>query len=143
MGMTKIASLLFFSILVVAVSAGFRFALDPLLHEKAVYLVFACGTIVAALYGGLWSGIASTILAIPVCDYFFIDPRHTWFLFDDRGDIVALILFCALGIASSMIVEQFHRTRQRLQSSELRLRTVSATIRSAIHGFGGRRMRLR
>lgn len=123
------------AVIVVTLAALGRWALDPLLHEKAQLLLFACGVVVAALYGKLRAGITATVLAIPVCDYLFIEPRYTFFIYDAPGDAISLGLFLLLGVGVSVTVEGFHRTRERLrqtardlEQSELRLRTLAASV---------------
>jgi len=122
------------AVMIVVLSTAVRLALDPLVHSKVPLLLFACGVVVAALFGGLRAGLAATVLSIPVCDYLFIDPRYTFFTSDAAGDSIALAAFLVLGIAVSAIIERFHRTRDRLREAhheleqrELRLRTLAAT----------------
>ena len=122
------------AIVAVVLSAATRFALDPLLHDKAPLLMFVCGIVIAVIFGGLRAGIAATILTIPVCDYLFIQPRYTFFIYDAPGDSISLGVFLVLGVGVSVIIERFHQTRERLrnahqelQRSELRLRTLAAT----------------
>lgn len=112
-----------------------RFGLDPLVHDKAPELVFVCGVVAAALFGGLRGGITATLLTLPAVDYFFIEPRYTWFIHDAPGDSIALSVFLILGIVVSVLIDRFHRTRERLreahlqlQEGELRLRTLASTV---------------
>jgi light-regulated signal transduction histidine kinase (bacteriophytochrome) len=113
------------ALLVTAACALIRFALDPVVHTQVPLLVFACGVVVAALFGGMIAGIAATILAIPVADYLFLEPRYTWFIRDTPAESVSLVVFVVLGIAISLIIEAFHRTRERLRRAGLDLEKSS------------------
>ncbi|HLK49012.1 MAG TPA: ATP-binding protein [Bryobacteraceae bacterium] len=119
----------------VAGSATVRLMLDPLVGSKVPFLPFLCGIVFAALIGGLRAGIASTLLTIPVVDYLFIEPRHTFFIHDAQGDSISLAVFLGLGIALSFLIERFRQTRERLgqallelQRSESRLSILAATV---------------
>ena len=121
----------------VAASAAtlLRFALDPLLHDRSPFLFFAVAVVIAALYGGARAGIGVILLSIPICDYFFIEPRYTWFIHDARADSMMLALFGVLGALTIFIIHRFHQNRRRLrqslsdlQRSELKLEMVTSAI---------------
>src|SRR5947209_5849480 len=105
------------ALLVVSGSTLGRMALNPLLHDKSPLLLFACGTVIAALYGGFAAGVACTLLTIPVADYLFVEPRYTWFLHDARADSITLLLFFGLGVGTSFIIDAFRQTRERLRKA--------------------------
>lgn len=112
-----------------------RLALDPLLSTRAELAPFVCAVVLAALFGGLRAGIAAIVLSIPTCDYLFVEPRYTFFIYDPPGDTAALVVFAVLAISVTLIIEWFHRTRDRLrdahlkaQQSELQFKTLAATI---------------
>jgi PAS domain S-box-containing protein len=111
-----------------------RFALDPLVHDKGVFTFFEGAVVIAAYQGGVGSGIAATLLSVPICDYFFIEPRYTWFLQDAPADSIMLAAFLALGLALSYVIGQWKKAREdlktsiaALQESELKLRSLAAT----------------
>ncbi len=119
----------------VAVFTAIRWGLDGLLGTRAELTPFTCAVVVSALFGGLRAGIAATIISVPVCDYLFVDPRYTFFIYDPPGDTAALLLFVILAVALSAIIERFRRSEQRLrqahvelQESELRFRTLAANV---------------
>ncbi len=119
----------------VALATIIRLCLEPLVHTHGPFLFFAIAVVIAALYGGLWAGIVGMFLSIPVCDYLFIDPRHTWFIHDARGDSIMMALFAALGLLTSGIIHRFHQTSRRLkqllidlQQSESKLKMIAATV---------------
>lgn len=103
----------------VAAAAAVRVALDPLLHQYAVEVVFICGIVIAALYAGLRAGIAATILSLLTIDYIFIEPRYSLSMFEPRAALIALGLFAMLGITISLVIEQFRKTREWLRETKL------------------------
>src|SRR5665213_2416068 len=92
-----------------------RFALDPFLHDHSPFLFFEIAVVIAALYGGAWAGIGVILLTIPLCDYFFIEPRYTWFIHDTSADSIMLALFALLGSLTTLIIHRFQQNRRRLK----------------------------
>ena len=124
-----------FAVLVVGVSALARLALDPLLGTRNPLVLFACGVVIAALYGRVRAGIAATLLSIPVIIYLFLEPRYSFVVRESTPEYVMLGLFLVLGIAISVIIEGLHRSREQarevahaLEQSELKLRTLADTV---------------
>ena len=114
-----------FALLSVAVASAVRFALDPIVHQKGPFLIFAFAVIAAALYGGLKGGLTATLVSAVVGDYLFIDPRHTFFLYDAFGDSAMLVTFVALGTAVSIIVERLNAARALLFAHQEDLRLAN------------------
>ena len=116
-----------------------RFAFDPILHDHSPFLFYEIAVVIAALYGGAWAGIGVLLLTIPLCDYFFIEPRYTWFTHDGSADSIMLALFALLGSLTTFIIHRFQQNRRRLkqslidlQRSELKLEMTAATIPEVI-----------
>ena len=119
----------------VAAAIAMRFAVDPILRDHSPFLFFAIAVVLAALYGGAWAGIIAIVVSIPVSDYFFVEPRHTWFIYDATADSLMLVLFALLGAVTTLIIDRLHQNRKRLrqsladlQRSEFRLELTTATI---------------
>jgi PAS domain S-box-containing protein len=112
-----------------------RFALDPFLRDRSPFLLFAVAVVIAALYGGAWAGIGVVLLGIPICDYFFIEPRYTWFIHDARADSITIALFAVLGALTIFIIHRFHQNKRQLRQSlsdlqrtELKLEMITSAI---------------
>ena len=103
----------------VAAAAAVRLALDPLLHQYGVTVLFTCGIVIAALYAGLRAGISATILSTLVVEYVFVEPRYSLALSEPRPALLGLGLFAVLGISISLVIEQFRKTRERLREAKL------------------------
>jgi len=123
------------AVIAVAFFAGVRLALEPLLKTQAELMPFACAVAFAALLGGLRAGIAASILSVPVCDYLFIEPRHSFLIYDPPGGTAALAFFTVLTLAVAAIIDKFQKSEARLreahqtlQHSEQRFRTLAVTM---------------
>lgn len=114
----------------VALATAVRLLVDPLARNHGPYLFFAVAVVIAALYGGLWAGIAATFLSIPVCDYLFIAPRYTWFIYDARGDSIMIALFAGLGLLTTVIIHRFHVTKRLLKQSFADLQQNDAMLKA-------------
>src|SRR5450759_3257517 len=74
----------------------------PMLHNRAPFLPFTLGVIMASSYGGLWPGLVTTGLSFAIADYFFTEPVHK-FLPVYPDDYAALVLFLMFGISISVV----------------------------------------
>jgi len=122
-----------------ALATTMRLAFDPILRDHNPFLFFAIAVVLAALYGGAWAGIGVIILTIPLCNYFFIEPRYTWFIHDARADSIMLAIFASLGSLTTLIIHRLQQNRELLkqslidlQRSELKLEVTAATIPEVI-----------
>ncbi len=109
-------------------SALLRLAVDSFAHDEAPLLFFAFGVVIAALYGGFSAGIAATILSIPVSDYLFVQPRHTFFAYDPPSQSIMLIAFALLGVLLCGIIERLNRAREHLRRTALDLSQANAQL---------------
>ncbi len=123
----------------VALATLARLAVDPVLRNDGSYLCFAIAVVIAALYAGAWAGIAAILISIPICDFLFVEPRYTWFIHDARADSIMLVLFAALGMLTTFIIDRLHDKGRRLkqslvdlQRSESQLEMIDANIPEAL-----------
>jgi PAS domain S-box-containing protein len=123
------------AVLGVTVTASVRFALDPILHDQEPLLLFPFAVVIASVQGGFRPGLAATVLSVFAADYLFVRPRYTFFLWDPAAALVMMVVFTALGVAVSLIMERLKRAKARLQESasalqksEFQLRALAATV---------------
>jgi two-component system CheB/CheR fusion protein len=112
----------------VAGSTLLRFAVDPLARDEAPLLFFAFSVVIAGLYGGFRAGIAATLLSIPVSDYFFVQPRYTFFVYDAYSHSVMQTAFALLGALLSGIIERLNRAREHLRRTALVLSEANTQL---------------
>ena len=84
-------------------------------------------------------GIMTTVVCALTANYFWISPTHS-FLVGDPGDLIALVLFAAIGTLISALNEAWRRTTLEAAVSRERLRTTLMSIGDAVIGTdaGGR-----
>jgi PAS domain S-box-containing protein len=100
--------------------------------ERALYISFVPAVMIAAYLGGLWPGLLATLLSVGVLDYFFIDPRGSFFIQTNAEDWSGLITFVLVGTIISGLSEFLHRSRRRIAASERRYAVTLSSIGDAV-----------
>jgi PAS domain S-box-containing protein len=122
-----------------AASVAARLALEPVWALKLPLITFYPAIMLAAWLGGVGPGIMTTVVCALTANYFWISPTHS-FLVGDPGDLIALVLFAAIGTLISALNEAWRRTTLEAAVSRERLRTTLMSIGDAVIGTdaGGR-----
>ncbi|MGC4112017.1 MAG: DUF4118 domain-containing protein [Nocardioides sp.] len=69
-------------------------------------LLFLAAVIAVALVGGLWPALAAAVVGSLLLNYYFTPPLYT-FTISDKNNVVALIVFVAIGCRwSAVLVER-------------------------------------
>ena len=84
------------SALTVAIALLFTLILWPLINPISPPL-FLAAIVISAWYGGMRQGLLATLLSIVAIDYFFINPVHTFFVYDRWTDTAQLIVLLLEG----------------------------------------------
>jgi two-component system sensor histidine kinase KdpD len=80
-------------------------------------LLFLALTVAAALLGGLFPALASAAVGSLLLNYFYTPPLHRWTIADPKN-IVALVIFVAVGAAVASVVDL--AARRTHQAARLR-----------------------
>ncbi|MFJ7336739.1 ATP-binding protein [Streptomyces sp. NPDC101116] len=80
-------------------------------------LLFLALTVAAALLGGLLPALASAAVGSVLLNYFYSPPLHRWTIADPKN-IVAIVIFVAVGVAVASVVDLAARRTQ--QAARLR-----------------------
>jgi two-component system sensor kinase FixL len=122
------------AILATAACVAARLALDPVFHDKAAFLLFVPGLMVAALAGGLGAALLATALALAF-NASLVGPE----LLGDPQNVIGAILFAVLGVASGVAGQRLRRNAQRarqalqdIAASEAHLQSILATVPDAM-----------
>lgn len=119
-----------------AVFAGLtaRWSLDPLLGQRATFIVFVPAIVVGAALGGLWPGLFATLLGATAG--FAVDALTGEIA---AGSLVAIAVFLLVGTAVTIGGEVFQRARRSAEAitsglarREAHLRSILETIPDAM-----------
>jgi len=82
------------------------------------YVTFYPVVLLAALLGGVWTGLLATALSAFFVDYFVLPPIGH-FSIGSTSDIVAMAIFCISGVSISVIAELYYRSREKLAAYQM------------------------
>jgi len=117
-------------LLVFLVATLLRMSVDPILHDKAPFLMHVVAVGAATWLGGLEGGLVAVVLGALAVDYLFVEPRYG-LKAADTEHAAALVLFGAVSLGLVWQLSRWRRAEQALRISEQRLRRlvdVSAQI---------------
>ncbi len=80
------------------------------------YVTFYPVVFLAALLGGMWSGMLATALSALLADYFLLEPIGQ-FAVHSTSDTVGLAIFCISGVTVSAVAGLYRRSRERQASN--------------------------
>ncbi len=79
----------------------------------APFITFYPAVLLASLLDGVWAGAAATVLSTLLAEVWIFAPRGR-FAVGDPYDVVSLAIFFAFGMTLSLVVELYHRNREKL-----------------------------
>jgi serine phosphatase RsbU (regulator of sigma subunit) len=92
-----------------------RLLLRPYLGEDAPLLIFTLAVMFAASRGGLWPGMAATLLSALAGKLLFLPAIYS-LRFERSHDVVRVILFLAIGASISLLNERLHAARRQAEA---------------------------
>ncbi len=103
--------------LAVGCEVGVAFVARELVAHRqphfAPFITFYPAVLLASLLDGGWAGAAVTVLSTLVAEVFIFAPRGE-FAVTDPYDSLSLAIFFCFGISLSIVVEMYHRNREKL-----------------------------
>src|SRR6201996_8216588 len=115
------------AIVVVGIGTGIVAALETVAEPVSLGIVFIPGVLLIATVWGLWLGIGTAVLSAIVFNFFYLPPLRT-FTINAQHDIVALVVFLIVAIASGTLAEL---ARARAAESERRRIEADRALREA------------
>ncbi len=113
----------------VAIAVLLALLLRVAISEQSIilppYVTFYPVVFLAAVLGGLWSGILATTLSALSADYFLLEPVGQ-FTIHSTSDIVGLVIFCISGVGVSVVTELYRRCHLKLTASTTEAANLSA-----------------
>jgi two-component system, OmpR family, sensor histidine kinase KdpD len=115
-----------------AVALGVALLAQPERQLGAVS-VFLLAVVVASVAGGIWAGIASSVLGFLAINYFFTEPLHTLRV-HNRDDVVALVVFLVVALLVGWVVSRAVSERDRATRREREARLLNLFATKALSG---------
>src|SRR5829696_964782 len=115
------------SVLSPATALGIALIVQPERELGAVSL-FLLAVVGAAVVGGTWAGVGSSVLGFLGLNWFFTEPLHTLRV-ANRDDVVAIAVFLVVALVVGSVVASAveERTRATRREREARLLNFFAT----------------
>lgn len=111
------------SILLVGVAIPLTFSIRPVFGGKAPLVFFTIAVVVSAAYGGLWEGVFTTLLSVFTAGLVFGDSIFSLALLQST-----LVLFAALGVTISAIMQLVHRANARVVAARAQLEVANKQL---------------
>jgi two-component system sensor histidine kinase KdpD len=115
------------AIVVTAIGTAVVAALETIAEPVSLGIVFIPGVLLIATVWGLWMGIGTAVLSALVFNFFYLPPLRT-FTINAQHDIVALVIFIIVAIASGTLAEL---ARARAAESERRREEADGALEEA------------
>ncbi|MEV7024131.1 sensor histidine kinase KdpD [Kitasatospora sp. NPDC093558] len=96
-------------------------------------LIFQLGVVIVALLGGATSALLAAVIASLLLNYFFIPPVYTLTI-TETNNIVALVVFAAVALAVSTVVDHASRLTSRAARATAEAETLSTLAGSVLRG---------
>jgi len=111
------------AVVIVITGVAVRLVFLQGLGNSAPYVTFYPAVIIAALYGGLRSGLLATVLSAVLADYYLIPPSG--FGIGNPADWLGLAVFLLSGAMISWITGTMLRARARANEAEIQARLAA------------------
>ncbi|HEY2054147.1 MAG TPA: ATP-binding protein [Solirubrobacterales bacterium] len=115
------------AIVVVAIGSAVVGALETLAEPVSLGIVFIPGVLLIATVWGLWLGIGTAVLSALAFNFFYLPPLRELTI-NAQHDIVALVVFVIVAIASGTLAEL---ARARAAESERRREEADRALEEA------------
>jgi PAS domain S-box-containing protein len=107
----------FWRSLVVVLEVGVAFVIRELVAHRhpgfAPFITFYPAILLGAILDGVWAGIAVTVLSTFIAQVWIFAPMGGLAV-SDPYEIASLMIFFVFGISLSIVVEMYHRNREKL-----------------------------
>jgi two-component system, OmpR family, sensor histidine kinase KdpD len=120
------------SLLAPAVALGVALIVQPE-RELGALSLFLLAVVAAAVIGGIWAGVGSSVLGFLALNWFFTEPLHTLRV-DDRDDVVAIVTFLIVALLVGSVVARAVEEGVRATRREREARLLNLFATKALSG---------
>jgi K+-sensing histidine kinase KdpD len=100
-----------------AFAIAVRVFLEPLLGNRAPYIMFVPAVMLSAWYSGLASSLLTTALSALYVLYFLLEPRQSWMV-SSLADRVGLLVFLSIAAIVAVMCDRHRRTLSRAKNNQ-------------------------
>jgi two-component system sensor histidine kinase KdpD len=120
------------SVLSPAIALGLGLLVQPE-RELGTVSLFLLAVVVAAVLGGVWAGVGSSVLGFLALNWFFSEPLHTLRV-DNRDDVVAIVVFLVVALVVGSVVARTVEERGNATRREREARLLNFFSTKALSG---------
>jgi two-component system, OmpR family, sensor histidine kinase KdpD len=102
-------------------------------RELGALSLFLLAVVAAAVIGGIWAGVGSSVLGFLALNWFFTEPLHTLRV-DDRDDVVAIVTFLVVALVVGSVVARAVEESVRASRREREARLLNLFATKALSG---------
>ena len=102
-------------------------------RELGALSLFLLAVVAAAVIGGIWAGVGSSVLGFLALNWFFTEPLHTLRV-DDRDDVVAIVTFLVVALVVGSVVARAVEESVRATRREREARLLNLFATKALSG---------
>jgi K+-sensing histidine kinase KdpD len=110
---------------------GVRFALDPVLNDRAPFLLFTLAVVAASVVGGAAIGLFATVVSAMAANYIFVPPRGS--LYPQSAEYaLEAASFIAISVSVSLLAGRMRDARVRAEAGEAELRRLHRNLEALV-----------
>ena len=118
------------SVIAVGLACLVRVTLSPQLGREFPLFIFVFPVVFSAVFGGRGPGLSATALSVVIVDFAFLEPRFS-FVLAHSEDTARMVLFAALGVVISLIVDRLKRANEDLRRFAHALEQANIRLQSS------------
>jgi K+-sensing histidine kinase KdpD len=114
---------------------GLAFAIVRALHpilDVGSFSIFLAAVAASAAFGGMLPGLASTVLAIALLDFFFLLPLGTLAVVA-RTDLILLVTLASTALVVTWLTGLLERAKRRAEERAMQSAAVSRLLERHMH----------
>ena len=90
-------------------------------------VTFLPAVLIAAMMGGFWPGLTATVLSCLLSWFFLLDPVGSFRILDTEH-VLGLVLFFAVSLLNSILVELLHQSLRTAQAARRKAEALAAEL---------------
>jgi signal transduction histidine kinase len=119
-----------FAVLACCVATLARFAVAPIVGDRAHFFTYMLALLAVARYCGFGPALLTSVLGGLMGMFFFMPPTFSFYV-ADYGGMLVLCLYFIVAVTASWLCGSLHAAEQRARSKQQELESAEQTLRGA------------